>query len=114
MSLVYCLEVLADELAVLRRRRAAKRQENRESRAGKPGESTQEAAKPVDAGGSATMGARPKVVNFSGAVAEAARQLSTDDLVVLLQQQGTASVPWNGMRKSKMLHNRCRSGGGRR
>ena len=30
MSLVYCLEVLADELADLRRRRAAKRQENRE------------------------------------------------------------------------------------
>ena len=40
---------------------------------------------------SATIGARPKVANFSVAVAEAARQLSTDDLVVLLQQQGTAS-----------------------
>ena len=63
---------------------AAKRAEIREL-ANQAKESTQEAATPVDASGSATIGARPKAANFSVAVAEAAWQLSTDDLVVLLQ-----------------------------
>ena len=46
--------------------------------------------------------AMPIAANICVAVAEAARQLSTDDLVVLLQQQGTSSVAWNRVRKSKM------------
>ena len=64
---------------------AAKRAEIREL-ANQAKESTQEAATPVDASGSATIGARPKAANFSVAVGEAA-WLSTDDLVVLLQPQ---------------------------
>eukprot|EP00439_Symbiodinium_sp_Y106_P044058 s1046_g5.t1 len=61
-------QVLADELADLRRRRAAKRAENRDL-------ANQEKA----------------LKKRRSRLMQAARQLSTDDLVVLLQQQGTAS-----------------------
>jgi len=67
-----------------------------------PSPTRRKRSKPVAAGGPATIDTRPKAASFSVTVVEAAHGLSTNDLVVLSQQQGTASVAWNGMRKLKM------------
>ena len=96
-------------MADLRRRRAAKRAENRDlANQEKALKKRRSRLMQVDL----HIGARPIAANISVAVAEAARQLSTDDLVVLLQQQGTASVAWNRVRKSKMLAGAGRADGG--